>query len=94
MDYKYCYKIKITTTYQNDTEEETYLDGVYIDFDNAVGRADRAMRDILEGINSEHKKTECGDFGTNYYWTRAYFKNHSRVESVYIEVEKYERILG
>lgn len=94
MSNKYCYKIKITTIYQNDTEEETYLDGIYIDFDNAVDKADRAMRDILEGINSEHKKTECGDFGTNYYWTRTYFKNHSRVESVYIEVEEYGRILG
>lgn len=56
MNNKYCYRIKITTIYQNDTVDEYYLNGVYIDFDNAVDKADRAMRDILEGINSEHKK--------------------------------------
>lgn len=94
MNNKYCYKIKITTIYQNDTEEENYLDGIYIDFDNAVDKADKAMRDILEGINSEHKKTEYGDFGTNYYWTSTYFKNHPKVESVYIETEQCGRILG
>ena len=94
MSSKYCYRIKITTIYQNDTEEENYLDGVYIDFDNAVDKADKVMRDMLEEINSDHKETEYGYFGTNSYWTRTYFKNHYKIESVHIEAAQYERILG
>ena len=93
MNSKYCYRIKVTTVYQDD-EVQNYLDGIYIDFDNAADKVDKVMRNMLEEINSDHKETEYGDFGTNYYWTRTYFKNHPRVESVYIETEQCERILG
>lgn len=93
MNSKYCYKIKVTTVYQEDAVED-YLDGIYIDFDNAVDKADKTMRNMLEEINSDHKETEHGDFGIHGYWTRTYFKNHYKIQCVWVEVEQGERILG
>lgn len=93
MDYKYCYRIKVTTVYQEDAVEE-YLDGIYIYFDNAVDKADKVMRDMLEEINSDNKETEHGYYRLHGYWTRTYFKNHPKIQCVLVEAEKYERILG
>lgn len=94
MNNRYYYKIRIDTIYQDDTEEESYLEGVYIDFDKAVDKADKAIRDILEGIGSDHEKIKFGYCGRDNYWTNTYLKNHPKIEYIWVEVEQGERILG
>lgn len=94
MSSKYCYKIRVSTIYLDDAEEEKYLNGIYIDFDNAVNGADKAMRDILKETNSDHEDIKFGYCGTDNYWTSTYLKNHPKIESIWVEVEQGEEILG
>lgn len=94
MNSKYCYEIRISTIYQDDTEEENYLDGVYIDFDKAVDKADKVIRDMLKEIGSDHEEIKFGYSGRDNYWTNTYLKNHSKIEYIWVEVEHGERILG
>lgn len=94
MNNRYYYKIRIITEYKDSTEKEEYLYGVYIDFDKAVSRVDRAMRDILEGIGSDHEKIRTGFCGFDKYWTSSDIKDHPKIENIFIETEQGERILG
>lgn len=50
---RYYYKIIITTIYVDDTSIENYLNGIYIDYDKAVKKADLIMERMLEDINSD-----------------------------------------
>lgn len=94
MSNKYCYRLRIDTIYQDDTEERKYLDGIYIDFDKAVDKADKVIRDMLKEISSDHEEIKFGNFGRNNYWTNTYLKNHPKIEYIWVEVEYGERILG
>lgn len=94
MSSKYCYKIRIVTTYKDDMDKEDYVSGIYVNFDKAVSRVDRIMRDMLEEIGLEYKLTESRWNGTDHYWTNASLRNHPEIEDIYIETEHGERILG
>lgn len=94
MNNKYCYKIMVTYIYLDDTVDEYYLNGVYIDFNKAVAKADKTMKDILEQANFDHEKIEYQDYEEDEYQAMIYLKNHPKIESIWVEIEQGKEILG
>ena len=96
MSNKYCYKIMITTIYLDDTSNEYYLNGVYIDLDKAINKANKTMLDILEetGFNYIEIRKGHKEYGMeNEYWTYVDLENHPKIESIWVEVEESGEIL-
>ena len=90
MDNKYCYKIMVTYIYLDGTADEYYLNGVYIDFNKVVAKADKTMKDILEQADFDHEEIEHGDYE---YQIMTYLKSHPKIESIWVEVEQGKEIL-
>lgn len=80
----------VTFIYLDDTVDEYYLNGVYIDFNKAVAKADKTMKDILEQADFDHEEIEYGNYE---YQIMTYLKNHSKIESIWVEIEQGKEIL-
>ena len=80
----------VTYIYLDDTADEYYLNGVYIDFNKAVAKADKTMKDILEQADFDHEEIEHEN---HEYQIMTCLKNHPKIESIWVEVEQGEEIL-
>jgi hypothetical protein len=88
------YKIIITTIYVDDTSIESYLNGIYIDYDKAVKKADLIMESMLKDFNSpcEYSVIKNGS-GKVRYQINTDFVEHPRIYSIWVEVEESGEIL-
>lgn len=94
MSDKYYYKIIITTVYVDDTSIESYLNGIYIDYDKAVKKADLIMESMLEDINSDREYSVIKNgFGKIKYQINTDFVEHPKIYSIWVEVEESGEIL-
>lgn len=94
MSNRYYYKIIITTIYVDDTSIKSYLNGIYIDYDKAVKKADLIMERMLEDINSdcEYSVIKNGS-GKIKYQINTDFVEHPKIYSIWVEVEESGEIL-
>jgi hypothetical protein len=94
MEDRYYYKIIITTIYVDDTSIESYLNGIYIDYDKAVKKANLIMESMLEDINSscEYSIIKNG-FGKIRYQINSDFVKHPKIYSIWVEVKESGEIL-
>ena len=91
---RYYYKIIITTIYVDDTSIESYLNGIYIDYDKAVKKADLIMKSMLEDINSDCEYSVIGNgSGKIKYQINTDFVEHPKIYSIWVEVEESGEIL-
>lgn len=91
---RYYYKIIITTIYVNNTSIESYLNGIYIDYDKAVKKADLIMESMLEDINSDREYSVIKNgSGKIRYQICTDFVEHPKIYSIWVEVEESGEIL-
>lgn len=94
MEDRYYYKIIITTIYVDDTSIESYLNGIYIDYDKAVKKANLIMESMLEDINSDCEYSVIGNgFGKIKYQINSDFVEHPKIYSIWVEVKESGEIL-
>ena len=97
MEDRSYYKIIITTIYVDDTSIESYLNGIYIDYDKAVKKANLIMESMLEDINSSCKystiRNGFNGFGEIRYQINSDYVEHPKIYSIWVEVEKSGEIL-